>query len=187
VSQIVERDLVPRWLIRKICEKNGVRLSKRELWKPPNEVKVAQFPMAPLNGRHNRHVEVSTIERQIQTLADKKFEFENWEYRFWCVEIAGGAPTLAYCRCCSKTYFHRKPRRAHLAEDGCAKNLLKAYGLLLRDKKCVVCDGLTQHQEWGVPLCNKNYCKDRFMHDDTQPECLESALMLILNKELLEG
>lgn len=180
-----QTELVPRWMIRKICQKNGFRLDKRELWKPPNEVKVAQFPLVPLN-KHNRHVESCTIERQVQTLGDKKFEFENWEYRFWCVEVNGGAPSLAFCRRCSSTFFHKKPRRAHLAENGCSKRLVEAFALLLRDKKCVVCDVLTTYKEWGVPLCNKNYCKDRFMHDDTQPESLESALLLLENKELLQ-
>lgn len=176
-----ERELVPRWMLRKICERNGMRLPKRELFKP------VQTQLAIVGPTHRVHDKAPncTIERQQVTLGSKAFDFENWEYRFWCVEVADGAPLMAMCRRCNGTFFHRKPRRAHLSDKGCSKAILKAYSLLLRDKKCVVCDAWTAHTEWGVPLCNKNDCQDLFMHEDVQPGCLESALLMASNAELI--
>jgi hypothetical protein len=182
-----ERDLVPRWMLRKICEHNGVRLPKRKLWEPPVVPHERVGPPTNLvRLRHDRTVH-TPIERQAQVLADKQFDFENWEYRFYCVEVQDRAPCLATCRRCSSSFFARKARRAHIGENGCSKAVLRAYELLLRDKKCVICDTRTEHCEWGVPLCCTNKCKDAFMHEEIQSEALEAALLVVENQDLMNG
>jgi hypothetical protein len=52
----------------------------------------------------------------------------------------------------------------HQKENGCTTKLVEAYKLLLRDKKCVICDKTTSHTKWGVPLCNTT-CVLRFQFE----------------------
>ena len=76
-------------------------------------------------------------------------------------------------------------RARHRRADGCAKRILTAYGLLLRDKLCIVCDTHTSHTEWGAPMCMGGTCKDIYMHEESQTGALEKALVLVLNTELI--
>jgi hypothetical protein len=188
----METELIPRYLLRKICAKNGQRLPKRERFKPETKL----LPMANTGydvqsfgrrGRGTRFDVISVqIEREVKTLADKKFDFQHWEYRFWCVECGLEGPELAICRGCLSAFFQVKARKAHLGQ-GCSQKILTAYALLLRDKLCVVCDKHTSNQVWGVPLCNSNLCKDTFEHEEAQTSALERALEIDARTKLLEN
>ena len=170
---------VPRWMISKMIHRGGQRL--------PKKVSFAQ-PVIPFVQRDwKRYISGGTtmMSRQKLVMDDKNFAFDNWEYRFWCVETTDIGPQLATCRMCGSSFFAKEARRSHLNADGCAKRILTAYGLLLRDKLCIVCDTHTSHTEWGAPMCMGGTCKDIYMHEESQTGALEKALVLVLNTELI--
>jgi hypothetical protein len=111
-------------------------------------------------------------------LTDDKLKFANWEYRFWAVELMNWTPQCAECRNCRKVFGNMTTRRKHPAEHDCFRTLIGAYELLLRDKKCVICDKYTSAKAWGVPLCSTTVCMNTWMHLDAQPNALLQALSL---------
>jgi hypothetical protein len=183
MPQLTKLNLVPRYLIRKICEKNGVRLFKRPLFVAPHENIVRSKGTGIV--KYSENIE-TTIERCKVVLNDPRLLFSNWEYRFWCVECNDAGPLLVTCRTCNASYFHKEGRKTHLNENGCATKLLKAFSLLKRDKLCIVCDTKTTNEEWGVPMCDTNVCKDIFCHEESQSTGLENALIMVKNSAIVE-
>jgi hypothetical protein len=82
------------------------------------------------------------------------------EYRFW----RSGDNHKGFCRACQESFALPSERMKHQKEKGCTILLIEAYTLLLRDRKCVVCDNATTYTKWGIPLCN-NSCVYRWQFE----------------------
>jgi hypothetical protein len=172
---------VPRYLIAKKTILGGQRGDKLVLLPKPV---VASPNIIQGYGRRRRgFVEVKNVGRVQETSdslipIDLSMNFLNWEYRFWCLEMHGTMGS-ATCRRCEIMLHDEEPRRKHLNVNQCSTKLLDAYELLLRDKKCVVCDSFTANKKWGVPLCLRTQCMLNFMHQEAVPQALLQALLLI--------
>lgn len=81
------------------------------------------------------------------------------EYRFW-----RSAGTDGMCRCCLAVVKGVDERRVHQRNLSCTVKMTEAYKLLLRDRKCVVCDVETTQTKWGIPLC-KAMCVARWQFE----------------------
>lgn len=57
------------------------------------------------------------------------------------------------CRCCLMIVKGVDERRKHQRALNCTTKMVEAYKLLLRDRKCMVCDKETPCTKWGIPLC----------------------------------
>jgi hypothetical protein len=115
---------------------------------------------------------------------DEHGVFENWEYRFWARATWGKELTghLTECRACLATANESRESRTAHHVGGCCGRLAKAYALLLRDKKCVICDCKTTSAKWGVPLCSSG-CEQSWCEVEAQPLPLAFALKLVTDKE----
>ena len=152
---------VPRWLIANKCMPGGRRTA-------PKPVLVIETP-ARLGKRFGAY-EAPVIAGQ----------FEHWEYRFWAMGVIGNTGVaLTECRCCGHVGKRdMKIRRLHLSQGGCATKLCEAYKLLLRDRKCVVCDQKTLFKKWGVPICSSS-CEQAWCEVEAHPSALQAALQLV--------
>lgn len=106
---------------------------------------------------------------------DTPGDFKNDEFRFWIKAKAG---RYAVCRNCNCAFTEAKTRKEHLKAMGCAKTLVAAFKLLLRDKACVVCDERTSRTYYGVPLCGDK-CVDVWRYDQRPLPALGSALLIV--------
>lgn len=178
---------LPRWIVRKAWEPNGERLEKRIHILPEPEIVCATSQKTVGFGTVKTRVS-NTVDGKIPpyhvnnehtiVLSDKKLLFDNWEYRFWAVELIAYQPISAECRNCNKLFFTSEARRKHPSDHDCFRTLIGAYELLLRDKRCVICDKVTSSKAWGVPLCLGSSCMNTWMHLDAQPNALLQALSL---------
>lgn len=175
---------VPRWIIRKAWEPNGIRLPRRiSLTAEPPKVETKVVGFIPKSGIKSASLAKDAPQVHINNehtivLSSPKLEFEHWEYRFWSVDIVNWEPMCTECRCCGQVFSNRVPRRKHGKEKGCFDTLTESYKLLLKDMKCVICDKHTLDTAWGVPLCKTTMCMDTWMHRDAQPNALLQALSL---------
>lgn len=94
------------------------------------------------------------------------------ELRFWSISPSGAS----HCRACNLIEWTAADRQRHQADSNCTKVLVQAYRLLLRDMKCVVCDGSTQHTKFGVPLCQG--CVSKFEKESGQPALLQAIRLV---------
>jgi hypothetical protein len=161
---------IPRWLLEKSVYAGGKRLPKK--------------PILPyVSSGHGRSSDAAfmpsgmTVNQRL-VLEDKRLDFENWEYRFWCVDIANNTPVTTTCRACEAVFFSKEQRRIHQKEQGCTTIVIQAYKLLLRDMCCIICDHPTKNQKWGVPICDAALCIDVFLHESPCPASLFNALNL---------
>lgn len=180
---------VPRWIIRKSWEVGGERLFKRIHFTPEytSSQSTAGFgivkPHIRLSeGVDGEHPKYHVNNEHTIVLSDKKLLFDNWEYRFWAVEVINYMPQCSECRCCRKVFGNVMTRRKHPGEHDCFKKLVLAYELLLRDMKCAICDNRTYNKAWGVPLCAETKCRNAWMHLEAQPTSLLQALTLVSQK-----
>lgn len=81
------------------------------------------------------------------------------EYRFW-----RSAGQDGMCRNCLAIVKGATERKEHQRKFSCTTTLLEAYELLLRDKKCVICDSDSSQTKWGIPLC-KPMCVARWQFE----------------------
>jgi hypothetical protein len=189
VSENIVR--VPRWIIRKAWEQGGERLEGRIQLLPESQsdtrscgfgiVKVPDSRSDSVDGKSPKY---HVNNEHTCVLSDKKLLFDNWEYRFWAVELINYIPQCAECRNCRKVFGNVMTRRNHPSEHDCFKILIGAYELLLKDKKCVVCDKYTHNKAWGVPLCAETKCRNTWMHGDAQPQALLEALTLVSHNNM---
>ena len=85
------------------------------------------------------------------------------EYRFWKgTNFIFDGTSWAQCRECMVVCRSEELRKKHQKSMECTKILVKAYKLLLAGKKCVVCDGHTTAQKWGIPMCAIGDCREDF-------------------------
>lgn len=150
--------MLPRWLVYKKCLPGGRRLAKKPVFEPPRSV----FERRPL------------ITDAVKNLA----MWDNWEYRFWAADVNEGNCVVSECRACGSMFGGQEGRAIHLAKMGCAKKLVAAFKLLLKDRRCVICNEKTSKDKWGVPLCS-DICANTWMHEESQPPPLQAALELI--------
>lgn len=95
------------------------------------------------------------------------------DHRFWAIDDCG----TWECRACQTPLWLEADRKIHLANEGCAKKLVAAYELLKRDMRCVICDEHCTMTRWGVPMCIKGNCVERWL-EEAQPMALTYALGL---------
>lgn len=168
---------VPRWLIRKLVYSGGFRLDEMKKFEEERKPIPLSGPTTPLNLLRSRRREPAVSERHKFVLDDPNMHFENWEYRFWGVEVKRDKPVMATCRFCQTMQYSEPARKKHLKDKKCTTKLVVVYGLLLKEEKCVICDKNTLHDKFGVPLCEKGLCVDLWMHDDACPTALEDAIL----------
>jgi hypothetical protein len=184
---------VPRWLICKAWERGGERLSKREhlveiIKSEPHTTYGFGTPKTRVSNTIDGNVPPYHVNNSHTiVLSDKTLMFDNWEYRFWAVDLINMTPQAAECRNCSKVFTNVTTRRKHGSEYGCFQLLVKAYEMLLRDRLCLICDQHTSHKVWGVPLCNNTSCLNTWMHLNAQPNALLEALTLLGQKSMESG
>jgi|ERR1035437_1316709 hypothetical protein len=161
---------VPRWIITQMMMPSGRRSGKKPVfqfltstWLPPE-----------------RHVPVYALTKNGYEPTEIPGLFERWEYRFWAMVVFSGATQMvAECRCCGHIGVNDLvTRRQHPSKGGCTKRLLHAYKLLQRDQRCVICDGHTTTEKWGVPLCSSG-CQQAWCENEAQPSSLTQALGLL--------
>jgi hypothetical protein len=70
-------------------------------------------------------------------------------------------------------------RDKHKLADGCTKQLVAAYSVLLAAHECVMCGKNTRKNSWGVPLCSPDCIWD-WKFETATPERLRKALNLVL-------
>ena len=178
-------EVAPLSLLRQINYKTGARLPR---WVPLPKPVIVLPPV--LMGPHNRLRggtnlrAVQYSERVMLILADKVCNFEHWEYRFWRVELNSNNTSISnvVCRCCQEIMLTKTGRERHKDLTGCYQKLVDAYKLLLADQICVICEASTTQRRWGLPMCSAN-CEDKWLHEEEQPEALQSALLLVeMNK-----
>lgn len=106
-------------------------------------------------------------------------EFELWEYRFWAMSTVNSKLLVTECRCCQNLgSSNTTQRRQHFKLNRCSSKLIEAYKLLLKDKRCIICNAKTIKATWGVPLCG-DACIEAFCEVESQPMALKQALDLI--------
>lgn len=177
---------IPRWLITKITLSGGCRLDKRPKLVAPPVVSPydryrAYWPGGVTAGKATPMVEASVKGfKPITSGVTADVGFENWEYRFWAVDLNIGQTAIMAqtCRGCSAVYYTKKGRQTHMNAIKCTVKLTQAYLLLQRDKKCVICNKQTRRQVWGVPLCD-GACQKVWCEEIEKPESLEAALQLV--------
>jgi hypothetical protein len=153
--------MLPRWLVYKKCLAGGRRLAKKPIFVPP----------------------VSAFDRRMPPIvhaAKVLANWDNWEYRFWAADINEGNCVVAECRACGSMFGGSEGRGIHLAKMGCAKRLVAAFKLLLKDRRCVICNERTGLDKWGVPLCSA-ICIETWSHSESQPPPLTAALQIVGN------
>lgn len=171
-------ELVPRWLIKQSVYRGGTRLDKRTLFVQPKPAIVTPpFGAGFHPSGKTKSFVVSIKERLVEEC--KPMDFEQWNYRFWQVEIFDGKPVTCVCRACEHCCFNKKDRRKHHDDAGCTKKIIGAFGLLSKDHKCVICDKICYTTRWGVPLCSNNECIESYCFDFARPQGLEDALRLL--------
>lgn len=85
------------------------------------------------------------------------------EYRFWKgSSFIYDGDDWAQCRECMVVCRSEELRKKHQKSMECTKILVRAYKLLLAKKKCVVCNGHTTAQKWGIPMCAFGDCRTDF-------------------------
>jgi hypothetical protein len=166
---------IPRYLIAKKTLLGGQRGDKLVLLPKP----VVHAPAVQVGYGRGRGMNIIRTRATSDSLipVDSSLEFENWEYRFWTLEMHGTIGS-AVCRNCEVSLRDKEMRRKHLNKNGCADRIVNAYALLLKDRKCVVCDTLTTNKKWGVPLCLSTSCMLNFMHQEAVPAALCQALAI---------
>lgn len=166
---------VPRWVITQICMPHGVRLGKMR------EYPVEETDENPRRG-WPKHFGFGGVMTPIKQYAPPELKgvFQNWEYRFWAASLEIHTSPVIECRACHKMYG-KEDRTGHPSERECYNRLCSAYKLLLKDKRCVICNTRTTKEKWGVPLCT-NGCQQAWCEVEAQPLALTQALDLVGSK-----
>jgi hypothetical protein len=163
---------LPRWIITNKTMPGGWRTA-------PKPVLVAPIEHPPDEYLSGSGFRILTRREKGYEPATQIGVFENWEYRFWAADLYTGGSVATECRSCGHEKGRtRAARKTHHAMGGCAKRLVAAYDLLLRDKKCVICDSVTGQKHWGVPLCC-SACQQAWCEVEAQPKALTAALQLV--------
>lgn len=148
----------------------------KKVWTAPSRIK----------GEWEQHAIYGPVRKQKMWQRDvtppKRLDFSGEgnlqveEYRFW----QGGELAVsqwARCRACRWVVCEslRAVRmKVHMDRYKCSVHLTAAYGYLLAQKKCVVCEKKCTGGKWGVPLCSTE-CQHRWMFDDpTYPLLFEA-------------
>jgi len=158
--------LVPQYITTQMCMPYGTRQSKKPML--PVESNLVACYVRTKYG----------VIKGGYTPKEVPGVFENWEYRFWMCEFNTKNTPIPECRACGAIGpLSAAGRKSHFV-GGCAKKLCKAYELLKKDARCVICDIKTSRTNWGVPLC-EGMCTQKWCESDCQPKSLLNALQLI--------
>lgn len=162
--------LLPRWIITQSLMPAGRRTGKKPVFEYPTTQRIEIHSHRPSFTPIKNAYEPAVIENM----------FDHWEYRFWAmVPFSGKTTMVAECRCCGHVGSNDlAARRKHPSIGGCTKRLLAAYKLLQRDSRCVICDGTTTQEKWGVPLCSSG-CQQAWCENEAQPSSLMQALAIV--------
>lgn len=155
---------LPQWLLDKVAGYPGGRmLPKRKHFEPPKPIYSYDQRFLPAYYRG---------------APEPTAPVDNDLCRFWKIEIFHWEKKECKtyeCRNCGTYAYSPEECKEHISKSGCAKQLVKAYKLLLRDHKCVMCDVLTTHERWGVPVC-RGSCERHWQEDEATPTALHEAL-----------
>lgn len=155
---------LPRWIVTQMCMPHGIRMSKR----PKPEI----VEQVPVHYGFSHPIPKCYYPPEIPGL------FEAWEYRFWAASLENPFAPVMECRACHKMYGKEQERKAHPNDHECYRRLCAAYKLLLKDKRCLICNSKTLSQKWGVPLCGSG-CQQAWCEIEAQPDALSLALDLV--------
>jgi len=172
--------VVPRWFIRDKALCRGTRLLTKPKFIPPPLVRPGiriSTSIPPGSGPWN-----GDITKPIPTVLRDMFDPS--DFRFWQVVMNLNRQVWrCQCRQCGGIVLSNTMRRTHSDTLGCYDQLVEAYKLLQRDKRCVICDNVTTKQKWGVPLCSST-CIEKWCFDIVKPEALGAALELVKQRNL---
>lgn len=188
--------MLPRWYLRRIAVPAGRWLSKKTKLSPSfawdRTIPDGRLPAHYHGVRHPLHGFVGTPTGlrdfldgdEDPTISLPEGNLPLGEYRFFCGHIDRKS-VLVKCRGCNGLISGERARKAHTEATGCTTKLVKAYRLLLRDHKCVICDAHTNSgdRKWGVPLCGR-MCTVKWMFSLERPDALMNALHLV-ERELM--
>jgi hypothetical protein len=179
----------PNWLLRLQFQPNGVwlppkpvlpKLQPPSYWTPFKQNRsLPPWSQSASHGANRGIVTHMPLTSKPQSLTGEAYisaqSVSENEARFWAgVRGAGG---YSQCRACQRVCWGPSERLRHKNEYRCTVDLVEAYKLLLRDRKCVVCDSETSEARYGVPL-HMETCIQRFRsHSDSR--AIEEALLLV--------
>lgn len=172
-------EFVPRWHLFKLVYHAGQRLNKVAHYQEPSRSIVRSIRSAHRDS--NRVLTLCEARQQI-VAADKISGFENWEYRFWGVQLGKLTHTnvesvnATICRFCGFASYAKSGRKTHTKERQCTIKLISCYADLLKRGDCVVCGKPTYDSKWGLPLHTDSNCMDEWMHEEPAPSLLAMAV-----------
>lgn len=173
--------MTPRWFIyRHAGMVNGIRGEKFVPLKPPvgfinrAVTAISNHFRGPYPSPVSHHLTGIATKMNGYVPAETK-TFQNWEYRFWAAEIQDEKLNVAECRVCQVCFPDNDARKLHIGKMGCSKVLCAAYGLLLKDRLCVICNHWTKYEKWGVPICSAA-CIEAWCTSESQPASLKGAI-----------
>lgn len=117
------------------------------------------------------------------------------DYRFFYGAKAGSSQ-FSRCRACRRPFSGVKARREHIEKHKCTVWLVEAYKILncasklilkcFEKRECVMCGAQTNEGTWGVPLCRKPNCMERWMFDDEMPPGNLMRALVATSKPLVD-
>ena len=194
----------PLWLLFQTILPGGRRLCKnRPKWTPSVVVQPARKTKENFKWEHdgqwyeNRNGKVVKIPSpatlpegpkkagEFIVLAVPDGNLEKSDYFQWVgSRYAEKGYGWSRCRACGIVRYNEADRKAHRG-DGCGKLLQRAYRLLEKDGKCVICDQVTSRRLYGLPICFSVACEEKWRFGFLAPNardiplCLQDALAMV--------
>lgn len=128
---------------------------------------------------------VSVLDYTYSSVSSASGGLVDADYFYWW-----GSPrpqsNYSMCRVCRAVCFGVREREMHLnaAIHECRRYIYNAFEVLRRDKRCAVCDGVTDRIRLGVYLCNLA-CEDLWKTEPSRSDkALREALRIVGYKVL---
>lgn len=155
----------PLGVLRQVIHAGGKRLPSEPGMFPTSKHQ-ARFVYTRSNygggGYHPGTMTLGTPPRgQIVPITQRDFSvnvfgnLDNVDYREF-IGMSVQESTYAKCRGCETVIMRLEERGAHRIT--CKPLILSTIRLLIKDRRCVICDRATALHGWGLPLCSDN-CK----------------------------
>lgn len=179
---------VPRWFIRCKALEGGIRLPKRpekqhfgfvqsypaDQSRPNNVTTISPDAGAVPSGR--KIGDLWDIDQLYTGVGEK---FDPGDYRYWFPYMnTWGIINRVMCRKCGSLCLTKWSRKSHFEQTSCGGTLVESYKLLLRDRKCIMCDAISKKMRWGIPFCSEN-CIYQWAIGQPKPQALGLALDLV--------
>jgi len=163
----------PFWLLCQTILPGGARLCKnRPRWTPPVVVHPSRKKQQDefkwqhdgqwYANRNGKVVKIPTPAGEFISLQVEAGNLEKSDYFQWVgSRYSEKGHGWAMCRACGTIRYNETDRKAHRG-DGCGKLLQKAYRLLEKDGKCVICNEITSRRLYGLPICFSVQCETKW-------------------------